>query len=254
MNEQKTQWYAEWFNEDYLKVYSHRNDQRAAEEVDFIIQNLRLEVDLPILDLCCGGGRHLRQLLERGFHLSFGVDLSSSLLVEAAREANGSQNLIRADMRWLPFGKKFQAVLSFFTSFGYFATDEENLAVLKEIRRMLLPNGKLVLDLPSFGVTQSLVPITERTMGNLRVVEERQYISNTRRIEKQISIEGPEGTQQFLESVRIYSFREMRQILAQAGLAMVGVWGDFKGNSFSHDSDRMILFGMRDDSPMVLSA
>ncbi|MCA9411100.1 MAG: methyltransferase domain-containing protein [Candidatus Omnitrophica bacterium] len=253
MNEQQTQWYAEWFNEDYLKVYSHRNDDLAIEEVDFIIATLRLRHDLPILDLCCGGGRHLKQLINRGYERTFGIDLSPSLLEVANRELESKSHLVRGDMRWIPFRCSFQAILSFFTSFGYFPETAENLQVLREIRRLLLPNGKVVLDLPSFGITQSLVPRTEKKVGDLVVVEERQYVSNTRRLEKQISISGPEGTQEFLESVRVYSFREMRQMMAEAGLAMVGVWGDFQGNSFNHDSHRMILFGMRDDSPAVIS-
>lgn len=253
MTKGENRWFAEWFNDDYLKVYSHRNDEMAAEEVDFIIQSLHLDPDLPILDLCCGGGRHLRQLLSRGYHRTFGVDLSPSLLKEAARESGTVGNLVRADMRWLPFEASFQAVLSFFTSFGYFATEEENLQVLRGIRRVLLPNGTLVLDLPSTAITKSLVPRTEKKIGNLCVTEERQYIAKTRRMEKQITIEGPEGSQEFIESVRVYSFREIREILAEARLSMVGVWGDFKGNSFNHDSSRMIIFGVRDDSPLVLS-
>ncbi len=253
MNTENNQWFAEWFNEDYLKVYSHRNDDLAAEEIDFIIDTLDLKPDLPILDLGCGGGRHLRQLFLRGYRKSYGIDLSTSLLREAAKESQTSGNLIRADMRSVPFKTKFQAVLSFFTSFGYFSTEEENLGVLKEIRSLLLSNGKFVLDLPSIAITKSLVPRSEKVIGYLRVVEERQYIAKTRRMEKQISIEGPEGTQEFLESVRVYSFREIRQILAEAGLSMVGVWGDFKGNCFSHDSSRMIIFGMRNDACVVLN-
>lgn len=253
MNGDRSQWFAEWFNGDYLKVYSHRNDDQAAEEIDFVVKTLRPNLHQPILDLGCGGGRHLKQLRQRGFAKPVGVDLSPSLLEVAAAESGFNPLLVRSDMRALPFGCSFQAVLSFFTSFGYFAEEEENLQVLKEIRRLLLPNGRLLLDLPSFGITQTLIPRSEKVIGELKVVEERQFVATTNRLEKQISIQGPKGTQHFLESVRVYSFRDMKQILAHAGLSMVGVWGDFQANSFSHDSNRMILIAMRDDAPTVLS-
>ena len=50
------------------------------------------------------------------------------------------------DMLSLPFEREFDAVYSFFTSFGYFG-DDENEQVLAGIARALKPGGRFLLDI-----------------------------------------------------------------------------------------------------------
>ena len=51
-------WYKEWFGEDYLELYAHRDEGEARRHLDFVE---RLFGDRPpraVLDLACGAGRH----------------------------------------------------------------------------------------------------------------------------------------------------------------------------------------------------
>ena len=58
-----------------------------------------------------------------------GIDLSRVLLEKAA----GPAPLVRADMRAVPIREEvFEAAFSFFTSFGYFESDEEDMVVLED--------------------------------------------------------------------------------------------------------------------------
>ena len=103
-----------------------------------------------ILDIGCGQGRHLDILRRQGYRaLRLGLDLSMPLLRDA--RAAGLP-VARGDMRHLPFrAEGFDLVTSFFTSFGYFATFEEDVEALAQFVSVLKPGGYLFLDLINKG-------------------------------------------------------------------------------------------------------
>ncbi|KAF8924454.1 S-adenosyl-L-methionine-dependent methyltransferase [Dissophora ornata] len=111
--------------------------------------------DTRILDLCCGQGRHLLQLAELYPHLDLhGHDLSQ-YLVELAQSRATSANVSNrvqftmGDSREIPHSdNSFALVMVMGNSFGYFASDNENKDLLKEIYRVLRPGGYVVLDIP----------------------------------------------------------------------------------------------------------
>jgi len=253
MIEKKRNWYAQWFNETYLKVYAHRDEELAESEVRFVIRVLGLDPRDRVLDLCSGAGRHILHLQKAGFRNVVGLDLSPSLLAAAGEQLDSPASLIRGDMRRLPFGLTFDAVLSLFTSFGYFPDDEENLEVLKEVRRVLKPGGKVFLDLLSPAAIHRLVPESERLVDGMRVRERRSYDTQRKRVEKEIEIDTPEGRQGFFESVRIYSFGELSRMLAFAGLSLESMFGDFHANPYTPTCERMIVVGTRLTAPPNLA-
>jgi len=253
MNTHREEWYAEWFNNTYLKVYAHRNARLAESEVRFVTQVLGLRTDDSILDLCCGAGRHLFEMYRLGYSRVFGLDLSPDLLKVASQNLEKKGCLVRGDMRNLPLREKsFRAVLSLFTSFGYFREEDENLRVLKEMRRVLVPGGRVLLDLVSYGVADRLVPESERTIEGIKVTEKRRYNPDNRRIEKEITVSGPEKTEHFVESVRVYTFAEINQLFAGAEIALEAIYGDFQGTPFHPSGERMIVIGTRLSVPAYL--
>lgn len=58
-------------------------------EVDFLIEELKLESGASILDIGCGTGRHDVELAKRGFRVT-GVDISSGMLAQARKKAAGA--------------------------------------------------------------------------------------------------------------------------------------------------------------------
>ena len=229
-------WYTKSFGTLYPLIYRHRSAAQARPEADFAVDALGLRRGDRVLDLASGEGRHLRTLRQRGLE-AFGADLSEPLL-EVARDAR--LPVVRADMRALPFARAFRGVLSFFTSFGYFETDEENLGVLGEIASCLQTGGRLLLDLPNRGlVERSLVARSEKTLEGRRIVEERSFEGN--RMVKRIHIGGPEGERDFVESVRLFSPEEIREGLRAAGFKPERFYGGFDGSDFADASGRMIV-------------
>ncbi len=236
---QREGWYRRAFGELYLLVYSHRNEDLAQREIDFLLQKLNLPTGSWVLDLCCGSGRHLRFLRKAGL-CAVGLDLSSALLSEAASKRGLRGALVRGDMRHLPFERTFKCVLNLFSSFGYFASDRENERALREMVRVLEPGGWLVVDhINRPYLERTLVPRSEEEFPEGRLVQERRI--SGKRVEKEITwIRKGEEPLHVHESVRVYTRTELEELLQRFGLEVKWWWGGFEAQPLAAHSPRMI--------------
>jgi SAM-dependent methyltransferase len=135
------------FDEDYLPFYDAMLEQRSDSEVESILRLLELPEGAEVLDVPCGHGRIANRLAARGMRVT-GIDRSAHFIEVArsrAADAGVSVEYLEGDMRELPFEGRFDAVLNWFTSFGYF-DDETNRRVLAGFRRALRPGGRLLLE------------------------------------------------------------------------------------------------------------
>jgi SAM-dependent methyltransferase len=235
-------WYQEWFGQDYLDLYAHRDAGEAEAHARFLETVLHWPKPNAVLDLACGAGRHTRALRGRGYR-ALGVDLSLTLLTQSPELPR-----VAGDIRCLPFAAgTFDWVLSFFTSFGYFETERQNFRVLEEVVRILRPGGRFLLDLFNREqVLENLVPNESREVNGSQATIERWFDRDSQRVNKRIQIRPPDGpTRTFLESVRAYREEEVTMGLRWAGLEVESSYGNFEGEPYGHDSDRLILTGRR---------
>ena len=233
-------WYQEWFGEEYLELYSYRDSNEARQQVAFFRDQFGT-VRGTVLDLACGKGRHMDELKGAGYS-AVGCDLSFTLLT-AGREEYGAMPVARADMRNLPFcSATFGALVNFFTSFGYFATEEENAGVVSEMARVLRPGAVFLFDY--LNVARELEKLVELEMRDTplgAVKIERWFDRSDRSFNKRMTI----GARRYLERVRGYDLGEISVMFAAAGLTIRDAFGDFDGSEFSPSSPRLILVGTR---------
>jgi SAM-dependent methyltransferase len=237
-------WYKEWFGEEYIELYSHRDESEAEEHVALVERHVGGPHPRAVLDLACGAGRHTAVLRRRGYR-TLGLDLSLTLL--ARMRAQGLPR-VAGDMRLLPFvDGSFDWVLNFFTSFGYFERERENFRVLEEIVRVLAPGGRFLIDLMNPGpALANLKPRETQELDGRRAEIERWYDASNSRINKRIEVSAPgEPARTFFESVRIYQPEEVAIGLRWAGLEVSSLFGNFHGDPYERDSERLILIGFK---------
>lgn len=144
-------WWQSIFNSLYLKTDADvvEDEEMTRQEVDIFAKVLNITPEKKLLDICCGQGRHVLDMAGRGFMVE-GLDRSRYLIQKArakARKNNLNVRFREGDARKLPYtADQFDAVTMLGNSFGYFETENDDLRILKEIRRVLKPGGKVLLD------------------------------------------------------------------------------------------------------------
>ena len=250
-------WYERAFEDDYRLVYAHRDLASAREEVRWLVaQGLAGRT----LDLCCGFGRHTLAMAEQGLD-AFGLDLSADLL-RAAGELPGfgehlAGRLVRADATRPPYaGAAFDSVAVLFSSFGYFGEAGDG-RMLDGIARILRPGGLAVLDLMNPArIRAGLVPHSNK-VGDGYVLDERRRLEDGgRRVVKEVelALDG-QAPRRWREDVRMYELDELTGLLAQRGLEVERVEGDFGGLRYGPEAPRTIVFArLRQDPGSTLPA
>jgi len=241
------QWYREFFDDLYLRVYQPLEaPEQVRKEVDFIIKALDMPQGAKILDLCCGQGRHSLELARRGFEV-VGVDLSEALLY-AARERAESEGLnvtfLQCDMREIDFSDEFNAIINMFTSFGYLESEAEDEKVLVKVAQALKSGGKFLLDVVN---RDRLVRDFQGREWHAAdegwlVLEERTFDHLSGRIETRWVCVARDGVRyERLSSIRLYTASELRTMLERAGLKVMELFGNYDGSPYSWDSQRLII-------------
>ena len=223
-------WYVDFFRGDYARLYSFE-PERSAREAAFARRALELADGARVLDLCCGRGRHLRELG------AVGIDLHLDSLRGLPAAC--------AEMRALPIKTgALDAVVNLFSSFGYLESDAEDLRALREVARVLRRGGGLFLDLINrehalAGFVPSLQRVEED--GTL-IVEQRRFDARTSRLTVSFVIVSPGGerTDSPGHSLRLYTLTEIANLLEAAGFRLSRVYGGFDGEDYSLESVRMI--------------
>lgn len=237
-----TEWFEQWFGEEYHALYPHRDEDDARRAIALIQRIAPWQSGDRVLDLACGPGRHAAELERLGAHV-VGFDLSRAMLRRARERSRAA--LVRGDMRALPFrGGSFRLAVNLFTSFGYFLDDGEHRLVVAQVAAALAAGGRFVLDyLNAAQVRRALETESERREPPHDVRITRRIGADGRFVIKEIELRDAGRT--FQERVRLYDPEELAALFVEAGLRVEGRFGNYDGSPPGQDAPRIILVGVR---------
>jgi SAM-dependent methyltransferase len=232
------EWFEEWFGEEYLQLYPHRDDAEAARAVGLLVEATGLQPRWRVLDVACGAGRHARAFRAAGARC-VGVDLSATLL----RIARGVTDayLVRADMRALPIRPgSMDLTVNLFTSFGYFGREADHATALQEMVATVRPGGWFAIDFLNPAAVRARLVACERVAAGGREVEVTRALSpDGHYVSKTIRTEG----RSFVERVRLFEPEEIEAMLRRTRVTVRRRFGDYDASPMQAGSPRTILVG-----------
>jgi len=237
-----------FFSDFYLRAFADDERQEEAEAQALAAARLAGCPDGgDLLDVPCGFGRHSVPLARAGYRV-VGVDRSEALLAEARRRARGERwpKLVRADYRELPFADaSFDAAVNLFSSLGYLG-DAEDTKVLAEIRRVLRPGARIVIEIMHRDLLVLRFQESDwRLLGEGRLLlEQRTFDAAAGVAQVTQTLIDRAGRDSRSYSVRVYSATELLAMLAAAGFADARCHGDLDGAPFTTGS-RLVIVARR---------
>jgi SAM-dependent methyltransferase len=235
----------EVFGDDYLHFAGDLlPEERSDQDVGLIARLLGVRPGMRVLDVPCGHGRIANRLARLGCRV-VGVDRSPAFL-ELARRDGTTVDYRLGDMRESTPEGPFDAVVNWFTSFGYF-DDATDRALLAEWRRALGPGGRLLMDLQNRQRLLTLLStlgggpaVTLRERGDDLLVDRTTFDVATARTTTERIIVRDGRVRRSWFSVRTFAFTELRDWLLEAGFAEVSACGG-EGEPLGLASRRMVV-------------
>jgi SAM-dependent methyltransferase len=235
------------FGSDYLYFYepslTPESSDRAAELIRDLLQ---IESGLEVLDLACGHGRIANRLALQGCKVT-GLDANGMYLDLARTEADRlgvEVTYVEGDMRSLPWTERFDRIVNWFTSFGYFP-DPENRRVLAEAWRALRPGGQLLIEhMNRDWLLRNWQPniVVERE-GNFQIdYNSFNPLSGCTENERVVIRDG--GLRRAAYTIRLFTFTELRDWLFEVGFTKVDGLGPDR-HPLKLESPRMIVVAQK---------
>jgi SAM-dependent methyltransferase len=245
MDQNKTNWWENFFYGIALDFWRAAvSDEQTRAEAEFIQKQLQLSAGAKILDVPCGNGRISLELASRGFNLT-GVDIASEF-IEEARARSAERNLeiawLNQEMRDLPWSEDFDGLFCFGNSFAYL-DDQGNSDFLQAVSRTLKPQARFVIDAPA--AAECLLPSFEEQgryeLGGITLLIDRRYNHEQGRVFIEYTFMRDGKTETRPSSQRIYTYRELVKLLAEAGFEINAAYSSLNEDLFKLGSKRLLL-------------
>lgn len=203
--------------------------------VDGIVRLSGARPGCAVLDSCCGPGRHALEFARRGFQVT-GVDRTGPYL-EAARESASAEGLavdfVQADARAFERPGAFALALNLFTSFGYFATPEEDQLMLSRLYSSLASGGILVMELAGKETAvRNFIEGEWFEKDGKTILTEFTVVGAWEGLRNRWIILDENGRMDRSWVQRLYAGTELRALLQGAGFTKVDLYGSFDGEPY----------------------
>jgi SAM-dependent methyltransferase len=230
----------DWTREYFERGYAQRwglpaPSDHVRREAGGLWNLLQLSPTSRVIDIGCGHGRHGLALAECGPGV-VGLDFAVALLNRArdlAAEHRAPARWIRGDMRQLPFRPRCADAALLMDAFGFFDTEDEHEAVLREAARILRNGGRLALKVVNGGpVLDAFRESAREERDGVMVSVSRTLTFSPPRLTEKISVSGTRGHGEYERRQRLYRVEDLRAAVEHAGLSVVGVFSTPDGAPF----------------------
>lgn len=246
-------------SDDLARLYDLEYDDW--DEDSAFWQSFAARAGGPIVELGCGTGRALAPLAQRGYAAT-GIDSSRAMLKRAAARfqalgiAEDAYRLVCQPMEAATIAEPGRLVFSALNAFAHLATPRQQLRALAAARRMVDPEGLLILDLFN--------PLTQEYDERDRMVTLRNVLADPQSGApiQQFEVWDVDRETQVVQTTYLYdclqtdgsvrrvtttfpmrySYRyEIEARLAQAGFAVENVFGSYEADPFAGGEEKMIF-------------
>ena len=243
-----------WFEDEGLWqavmpiLFDKRRIDSASGEVDDMIALTDVRPGSRVLDLCCGIGRHSIQFAGRRFDVT-GVDKTRQYIEiakKSAKELGVDVKFVVDDMLHYQKDGFYDLIISYFSSFGYFESRDDDLKVARNVAASLRDQGKFLIDIVG-------KEIIARNYQKKNWLEKEDYILLEERVVEKswtgistrwIIIKDGKRTDLNIFH-RLYSAVELIDLLRQSGFSDVKVYGDIKGRPYDADASRLVAIATK---------
>lgn len=237
---------SEWFERFDDRLWL-RPDEGAEMDARIVCRALGLARGQRVLDAPCGAGRITVHLARMGCRVT-GIDRNRRFLARA-RQRFGREGLWgrfrRMDLRRLDVAGRFDAIVNWFGSFGYFS-DGENADLVRRFARALRPGGRLLIE----GIHREWV--LRHFRGHIRIADARRNVAitnrwdgRTQRINSRWLLDTGRGHKRCVSSMRLYTPAQFRRLFEQAGLTVETMVDSVAGGPFTRRSHRLAVVGRK---------
>lgn len=225
------------------------SDAQTVADADRIERLLGLPPGAKLLDAPCGNGRIALELARRGYPVT-GIDIASGYIAEAterAREGRLAADFQIGDLREMPWNEAFDGAYCTGNSFGY-CDDAGNERILNNVTRALRPGGRFLLECPlvAESILSRFPPNAWHLVGDIYFLAKRSFDPPTGRLNVEYTFIRDGVVDRRECSYRTYTFRQLCEMVAAAGLRVEGAWGGADRSPFTLQSTELVLLAAKD--------
>lgn len=218
-----------------------------------------------VLELGCGNGRILLELIGRGID-AYGIDCSGPMLRQLGEKAAQralAARVCRMDARALGFRNAFALVLCPYSLITYMSGSGDAVNMLDAVRHALTPGGSVVID--------AFIPQPLVASGDFRLDYRRQYrdavltrskrvaslAPRLNRIERRYELVAEDGSVleriDTREDIRHFPPEELLELLPGCGFAIDAVWWDYAPGERGPDAQFFTVSARKTDAEWNIS-